>query len=1658
MTDITYAQIVALRNGLDPVLSSLQAVLTNAFLQSLPIVGTKLADTAKTEVALQQYLALETGIVKALDALNDPAGYAAAALTNSINGAITRAGFSGNAVVVVSPDGRLSVQLMESASMSYSQPLGANFGIPNLSVQTSGTAGATIGYSVDLGATVDASNGFSLVQSTAPALDVSLALSAPSFTTDAAVGPIEFRATDNGTSLSGDFKLDTAGKATFTGDATLGLHLKSDLGSGALPSISADLAGTWQFDAAAINPADPADFGSRPTIGFNNVTYDLGSFFDTFLKPVLDKIAPVLAPIHTALAVFNTDLTFIKGLFGPAWHALDVAGGTDAAGNDTGDGRITLLDFLKAGLTLAGHPQNVGTIQSFLNTLDKVVDLAAYLDNVQLGPASYNLGSFNIGGDLRQQGFNAANAAIHVLAPGQDITSVLKSLGGAYAAQAPGSTQATSDKLIGVLNDPTFAFPILTPTNAFALLLGGATDLFDFTPPAVGINLGSIAANGAPTNSVGPIATIPIFPGIELDVNAALDASLALGFGYDTKGLTDYSNGGYSDPGKLLDGLFISNPANGQPVLRVAGDVSLALNFGVPGTNVGGGGDIGGDVEFSLPGTGKAYLGPFLGSLASDPLSALDATGKITAGFDAGVNIAGINVYTYNSPRLTLASFNHQVTPQAGPATTVVTGVAVSAIDDDTAVTTGIETPGHVIRFTLTFSNAVVLDPNTTTLTLHLNDNGATTISTKLTKAAGSNQVVFEYRVLPSETTIKLLGIQSVSGTVKDINGNAVDASAAVNATFGGLGIDTSAPREFTAPTGDFNAQSSFNRAFVAVSAGGQDLLLYGNAIVDSGSTATFHQDSADVTTLVVQPGGALDMQRGVLRINGGLTESENRGTITVEAAQLSLKGNLTNYGILALGAAAGTPTFTVLQDTNTLSGGGKVLLSDSDANLIGGGPAVGNASGLPVLVNADNTISGAGTIGGYAANGSSGLDLVNKSLIAGTGTHQLRLLATTTNLGTLSGTGTGGLAILTTVDNTKGTIAASGGGLVTLGDKADVAGGTLSTPGGTDTARITTAGTAAIHGPITLNAFLAVGDGARLEVTGTVVQAHYALPGANTARLSAGGGVLELQSGAILSGGYLTTGAGGLVSVTGSATLGGGGGNTTSNGLGLLTDASIQVAAGTSLAFQGGVINRGTVTAAGGVVVYGTLDNAGGTITATGAGDIALDSSSTVQGGTLVGPVFAQGSATLDGTASSLRTLGVLTARATVYQGVSYGLQLKGVIDQYGDASTAGSIIADNVDVTLQGATLKNGTLQTVGTGRFVLNGASVLDGTSHGLQLPGTVTVQRNGRTTIRGDIVNKGSITLDGSFSAGQQAVLAVSGTATLSGGGSVVLESSDNPYSDRAGVITGAGTAGMLDNHDNTISGYGYIGLGALGFSNEKAGVLDATTTTLTLQTANGVNRGLIEATTGTLVIQSVIDNAGGRIVAADGALVLGGGGIAASIAGGTLAATGAGTIHVQAGQSLVLDGTSEAVTLDGTLHVDRAATTTIKGAIANTGAMSRRATRRGRTPAPAPRPPPWRGCRSACHAGSAAVPTAHRSRAASDQPRATAPAAWTRQTRPVCGSTRRGSAPGPARAGGGDGSARVERPGGRNSKARHAADRHALPPGCPPGPAPSRRWF
>jgi hypothetical protein len=333
-----------------------------------------------------------------------------------------------------------------------------------------------------------------------------------------------------------------------------------------------------------------------------------------------------------------------------------------------------------------------------------------------------------------------------------------------------------------------------------------------------------------------------------------------------------------------------------------------------------------------------------------------------------------------------------------------------------------------------------------------------------------------------------------------------------------------------------------------------------------------------------------------------------------------------------------------------------------------------------------------------------------------------------------------------------------------------------------------------------------------------------------------------------------------------------------------------------------------------------------------------------------------------------------------------------------------AGGIVkadGDGAKVFLDG-TIAGGHLQTANGGAIIATSLdAVLDSTTAAgvvhnegnLEIaPPFDNINGGGNAvalTLKGELDNAGSITLHSVVTT--KTLQADSGGATLSGGGTVVMQADAGDAGDN--VITGSGT---LHNVDNTISGAGTIGadpfqpngldtisgagtIGAdpfqpngLHLDNQAGGTIDAdnASKSLTLNAAEVSNAGLIKDTsTGGLVIDgTAITQSGGGAIIAQGddakiavtdTLLVGGQiatqGAAAEIdladtvfEGVTLSSTG-GTFHVLANNDnpfgepfrTTFDSTTAAGTVHnaGSVVVDDDGLLVLNGTIDNSGTIS-----------------------------------------------------------------------------------------------------------------------
>ena len=208
----------------------------------------------------------------------------------------------------------------------------------------------------------------------------------------------------------------------------------------------------------------------------------------------------------------------------------------------------------------------------------------------------------------------------------------------------------------------------LTVSGLVSVAASSALDLTgELTVNGTLSNFGAVSGGGATEIAFGSGTTRLILGpdetfGGNLTLQAALQATIGLNFGYDTSGLTAFKNGNFADPSKILNGLFVEDPIqNGvtEPVAQISGAVQLGVEASALIASIGGGGNIGGSMSLSFSQPGKNYLNVLANKISNQgALSIFDASGRVTAGFQAVVKALGSSLWTYNSPRITLATFD----------------------------------------------------------------------------------------------------------------------------------------------------------------------------------------------------------------------------------------------------------------------------------------------------------------------------------------------------------------------------------------------------------------------------------------------------------------------------------------------------------------------------------------------------------------------------------------------------------------------------------------------------------------------------------------------------------------------------------------------------------------------------------------------------------------------------------------------------------------------------------------------------------------------------------------------------------------------------------------------------------------------------------------
>lgn len=571
---------------IDDLLDTIKSAISSQTLEDLPLLG---------DLPLLDYIndfITDTLENRLLDELDDFTS--AEAVQEALFDALKPTDEGGLGLLLDSnSDGDITIadiELLDNAdSIEYKFKLGKSFdttlelaeelGIPGLGLKLDGGASAKLDLALDIHFGVDDSEGgasadaFFVKTNGANELQAELNVELVdgdgdplSFT--GSLGFLEISASDNGSTFSSSFQADltgtgdasdrvkvssfgTIGSATpeLTANADLklllstGLDLGSGIDNGILPTIEAGL------NLLGLNYDSTTGITTTPSIGFEDVKLDLGSFVKNFAGSILEDIKKVTAPFQPIADTLTDPLPLLG---------------------------ISLVD-----LAVTFAPNLEGTAE-FLKQLDNILDLVEQLPS---GDEEFeiSLGDFGVGGGGSVTQTDAPDTSID-----DQVGSALGDLGNFFDALNEEGVDPSDQSGIG--ND--LQFPILDdPTNIIKLLLGDpSVELFTYTTPKLGFDIGPI--------DFPPDPGIPIFGPITLQFFAGAGASAQLVFGFDSKGLADFQAGGFTNPELIFDGFFATSPgaltpdpSDDAPNLLLYGEVGAkaGVNFGIIEIAVGGG-------------------------------------------------------------------------------------------------------------------------------------------------------------------------------------------------------------------------------------------------------------------------------------------------------------------------------------------------------------------------------------------------------------------------------------------------------------------------------------------------------------------------------------------------------------------------------------------------------------------------------------------------------------------------------------------------------------------------------------------------------------------------------------------------------------------------------------------------------------------------------------------------------------------------------------------------------------------------------------------------------------------------------------------------------------------------------------------------------------
>ncbi|HEV3275881.1 MAG TPA: hypothetical protein VG860_03620, partial [Terriglobia bacterium] len=645
-------------------------------------------------------------------------------------------------------------------------------------------------------------------------------------------------------------------------------------------------------------------------------------------------------------------------------------------------------------------------------------------------------------------------------------------------------------------------------------------------------------------------------------------------------------------------------------------------------------------------------------------------------------------------------------------------------------------------------------------------------------------------------------------------------------------------------PVGSANLQLQLGRAGASTNAGtieasnGGGIIIGSTTITNTGGTmeATGTGSYVDLSgslgtsgliingggTYTTSSGGTIYLGGGTL-LDGTTTAITNSGLMLIDnyRSNAQIQGTFNNSGTLQMTSTGSEVSLCVPgSQTLTLNGAGTLIMGDGTSNVNNNQILLGCAlGGGGTLVN-EQTIQGAGSIGGISSVTNMGT--INANDPVGVNNVVLYLSAQSTpvtNANVIEATNGGALQINVPVTNTNGKIQAVGAGsyvqlyssnaILTGGTLTTSTGGTIYADGGATLSTVTNTGNMVIQDNNNAIFSGTITNTGTITVASTGDNTALAVPSGQTTTFTGSGSVtLTLNTNAGNNSTIAATQCGSATLVNSSPHTIQGSGTffPNTNCFSVLTNSGTinanNSSGGPLIIEAANLTNTGTLEATNGAGLqfnYANVTNTSHTITATGTNSYVQLYSMTLTGGTL---------ATSNGAAAYAERNSTLT----------------------GITNTGALTIPDNNNVTFSGTVTNNGTINLTSTG-------------------DGTVFVIPAGTTTT---LAGTGTLTL--TSTSNENAIIASSScsSATLINESTIQGSGQVYPNTNCYGVLTNNGT--IIANQTNPFLFYGvnFDNTGTLTVaSGSTMSFQDSPTTFMNL--VNGTLSGGTYQVTGTLQI-------------------------------------------------------------------------------------------------------------------------------------------------------------------------------------------------------------